>query len=269
VPMMQLIEKRNSAYQTKIFLKQNNSRTNLHINQTKTDYYQKQQQMKDKSREASIMIDPSILMNSKKMQNIINKINQEEIDYIFYLPSTFMNFISDSNFFNKEDRTDFWQFMIKKNRIRKPLNPNEILGKIKNNQIYFASYAFDKELAIKKYPSFHEDLQKLIKNPLISDLYFEEWIFLQQNSWIIGNSRYMFDIFSKVGAISIELSKKSVDKLMRLTLHKKDEVLSRFDKLRALGKWIAVGGDTISPYFNPDIAATLILPIGVFFLFDP
>jgi len=46
-------------------------------------------------------------------------------------------------------------------------------------------------------------------------------------------------------------------------------LISTFDKLRALRKWIAVGGSSVTSFLDPAFAALIGFITGTFLLLDP
>jgi hypothetical protein len=99
---------------------------------------------------------------------------------------------------------------------------------------------------------------------------FEEWVFLQENSWIISRIKKPFDKFIEAGAVSLQVGGTTVKRMVAKTLkHKEDYVFSRLDYLRALAKWVAVGGSTVVPLFNPIAGALVNAASGYFLLLDP
>ena len=98
----------------------------------------------------------------------------------------------------------------------------------------------------------------------------EEWVFLQEFSWVVAKSKKVFEKFKEAGAVAVEFPENAVDKLVRRTLKKKDDdFLNTFDKLRALGKWIAIGGSSITHFLNSVTDSLISLGTGIFLLLDP
>lgn len=122
----------------------------------------------------------------------------------------------------------------------------------------------------KKYPEFHMNLSNAVENSLLTNILFEEWIFLQEYSTIVAKSKKTFEKFKEAGAIAIEYSKKTLEIVIRRTLKKgKNDPLNKADKLRALGKWIGVGLSASTAFMVPAYAAVLVAGTGVFSLIDP
>lgn len=73
----------------------------------------------------------------------------------------------------------------------------------------------------------------------LADILFEEWIFLNSESWLVSRFKKQFETFLQCAKVSFfRLSEKTV----RQTLKKNpNSALHKFDYLRAFAKWIAVG----------------------------
>jgi hypothetical protein len=107
---------------------------------------------------------------------------------------------------------------------------------------------------------------------VMEETVFQEWIFLQERSWIVSRSRILFDRMKGAGGVCLELGNRALDKAARKVLSKdEEEALTRADKLRTLGKFVAVGGSAVvaGATLPPALAITLSLSEGVFALLDP
>lgn len=103
----------------------------------------------------------------------------------------------------------------------------------------------------------------------IINILFEEWVFLNESSWIVSRIKQPFTKFMNIGGSSIQFSKRATDTIIRKTLKKTDdELLSKVDRLRTFGKWVAVGGPPVLSFIDPLFSLTS-LPAGFFLLFDP
>lgn len=99
----------------------------------------------------------------------------------------------------------------------------------------------------------------------------EEWVFLQERSWVVSSTRRPFRAFVNAGSTCLEFGARTTDALIRRTLKQPDgQLISRVDRLRAFGKWIAVSGSAVAGAFtNPIVSTTGPLLAGFFLLFDP
>ena len=80
---------------------------------------------------------------------------------------------------------------------------------------------------------------------LVTDTLFEEWVFLQTRSALVSRKEKVFDAMVDAGSEKVQIGARSLDRIVRLTLERsKDDPLTHLDKLRPLGKWIALGLST-------------------------
>jgi len=104
------------------------------------------------------------------------------------------------------------------------------------------------------------------------EMVFQEWIFLQERSWIVSRSRELFTRMEHAGAVCLDLGTSALNKAAR-KIRKKDEeeALTLADKLLALGKFVAVGGGAVAAGVSlpPSLAIMFALSQGVFTLLDP
>ena len=105
----------------------------------------------------------------------------------------------------------------------------------------------------------------------ILNILIEEWIFLQERSWIVSRIKKPFSRFIDAGSVCLQFSSRAVDRIINRTLRRgNNELVSKVDRFRAFGKWIAVGGPTIiGPFINPMLSMIGPLAAGYFLLFDP
>ncbi len=102
------------------------------------------------------------------------------------------------------------------------------------------------------------------------EILFEEWIFLHGQSWIVSKIRKQFDLFIQAGSVCLEHGRWTLDPMVRLTVKKPhDELLTRVDYLRAMAKWVAVGGPTALGYIKSGLFPMSSVYGGYFLLFDP
>lgn len=109
-------------------------------------------------------------------------------------------------------------------------------------------------------------LGELNQSELAATLLFEEWFFLTHRSWVVSRLKSPFAALADAGELGVEV----LNKLTRKTLKKGDsEILRTTDRLRALGKWIAVGGPPAATLLNPILGAVSAGVAGGFLLLDP
>jgi hypothetical protein len=120
--------------------------------------------------------------------------------------------------------------------------------------------------AEREYESFYRALGEAVNQQVLQDILFDEWFFLTHESWLLSRIKAPFQAMVKAGEMGIEL----LNPIVRQTLKEDSSyVLSTVDRLRALAKWIAVGGPTVAALLNP-IAGALASGVAEgFLLIDP
>jgi len=129
---------------------------------------------------------------------------------------------------------------------------------------------FDKDVEPfgKGRKSFNEDWETFEED--IINILFEEWVFLQEHSWIVSRIKKPFTRFMAAGGVCLQFGRRATDLILRRSLHRQgDELLTKVDILCAFGKWIAVGGPSILGIMADPLFSLLSVPGGFFMLFDP
>jgi hypothetical protein len=118
----------------------------------------------------------------------------------------------------------------------------------------------------REYESFYGALGEAVNQQVVQDILFDEWFFLTHDSWLLSRIKAPFQAMVKASEMGIEL----LNPIVRQTL-KEDSayVLSTIDRLRALSKWIAVGGPPVAWLLNPIAGALASGVAGGFLLIDP
>jgi hypothetical protein len=101
-------------------------------------------------------------------------------------------------------------------------------------------------------------------------LVFEEWYFMTSESWIFSKTRKAFDAMVEVGGSALQLTSRVFDRVVRRTLRKgENEPQTPGKRVKALAKWVAVGGPAILNLVEPISAAVATAASGYFILLDP
>ena len=217
----------------------------------------------------NVLFDPSLLLDSEKARKVFSFMKEYYGDFNFFIPASFYNILKENinlnkiaRFFEQERSISSW----------------ELLKLLEEHERYYTIFEIPKEFYKEKYWYFYESLREEVEDKILLEILFEEWVFLQEFSWIVAKSKKTFEKFKEAGAVVIEISKNALDtiieKLSRYKLNKRDdEALSTIEKLRGLGKWIAHGGITVigASFINPMLGTLLgyIIGEGLFVLIDP
>ena len=210
----------------------------------------------------NVLIDPSLLVDERTLNKVVDYLNQYTLDVKkeqFFVSSVFVELLTNAErnmkdilFFSNAAR------MVDLKELKSILEKERI--------IKFSVSPADRE----EYSALYESLLDETKSENIAEILFEEWVFLQKQSWVISRIKKTFIYLVKAGAVSIEVGKKGLDYAVRKTLKKSDQnIIKNADRMRALAKWIAVGGAATSNLLDPISNVIGELIAGIFILIDP
>jgi hypothetical protein len=211
----------------------------------------------------NIMIDPSLIIARRTLMNTFENIVEMSKNYKFYIPESFRYILySESNNLHKNSL----HYYFLQNAYPADLNKvKTFIDKYSDNVSAYKVSADHK----RKYKEFYNFIYDFIGDETICMVLFEEWVFLQENSWIVSRIKKPFNTFINAGSACLQFSKETVEYMIRRTLRDSErDLLNKVDVLRALGKWIAVGKLEI-PLFIEPFETLLNLAAGYFLLFDP
>lgn len=212
----------------------------------------------------NVLIDPSLLLDEVSLRNFVEYLRQRPVnseEETFFVSSTFFELLNDVENNMKE--------ILFFSNISRMANLKKLKTILENEKIN--KFELSPDFSQESESIFYENLLQLTKNKKISQILFEEWIFLQNKSWVVSKLKKSFNYFIRSGAVSIEFGAKSLDYAVRITLKKKNQkLITNADRLRALGKWIAIGGSAATSHLvDPILSVVGALITGIFFLIDP
>jgi hypothetical protein len=221
----------------------------------------------------NIMLEPSLILAKNKIDQTFERVRvlkKNCPDLNFYYPDSMIRLLEDDNSKNAQ-LSEYFLFNADKARI------NVVLAHLKENSDILTGYKSNHQHVNDKYSeiktNMREDLYYLEK-PLrenVTEILTEEWVFLQEQSWIVSRIKKPFNRFIEAGGVCLQFSGKATDKLVNRSLRRSnDHVILTVDRLRAVGKWIAVGGGAAAGVWAPPaISLPVSLVAGYFALFDP
>lgn len=119
----------------------------------------------------------------------------------------------------------------------------------------------------------HERLGAIAKDTLVFEVLAQEWQFLNSESWIASRIKKPFSAFVRAGGVAIEWGRRAFDrsaaKVLKIPPREMPRALASRQRLRAVSKWIAVGGPVVLSLVEPISAAVGSAVAGYFLLFDP
>lgn len=210
----------------------------------------------------NVLIDPSLLVDEQTLERITGYMRQQRLDSQkekFFVPLKFVQILSEAER-NLKDILFFANAakMVDLKKLRTELQTEQI-----SNFAVLESYKEENSY-------FYTSLLEETKSEIVSEILFEEWVFLQQKSWIISRIKKSFTYFVKAGSVSIEMGKRTFNLGVKKTLKKDPKnILTNADRLRSLAKWIAVGGSSASALYDPIAGAIGGVAAGFFLLIDP
>jgi hypothetical protein len=214
------------------------------------------------------MIDPSLLLLKTKARKTLELVMKLRDDgYKFYLPNSFWDFLSTMN-------ARSWDGSFAKFYGTFQGGKFDLANLARDHQRLFANFELTVAHRDRHY-EFFESLPLQLSRKEREDRYLlntllEEWVFLQEHSWIVSRVKRPFNRFIDAGSNCLHLGRHFVDTLERRTLHKdRNHPLSNLSHLRAFGKWLAIGGDSVLFLFQPVEAFLGGFAIKGFMLLDP
>jgi len=191
-----------------------------------------------------VMFEGSLVLHKNTLKYIISFVNENMGVFSFFISKQLLDAILQGK------KSDF-QKIVKYYRIS---NVNigmtrKILLQIENSLKIFeiSEDDIEKLRSDKKYSYFYENLEKKLKDELLTKYIFEEWVFLQQYSTLVSAVKRVFTTFKSCGAVVVEYSKKAWQKIIEnFDHHVKKEFLNNTNnnivtnslRLQYLGKWI-------------------------------
>lgn len=198
----------------------------------------------------NIMFDPSSLMSINELAEIRDFIDKNFKEFQFYIPSTFQKLIKSGNI--QPIISEFYE--------NGTFHKEHLLDLLENqeeriNLIGFPETTKEYQHFKLKYGSFYENLSKKVDDSVLRDIIFEEWVFLQEKSWIVSKSKKVFKKFKESGTTTLEFSETTIGAVTRKTLNKKtNEAITTINKLSVIGNYIAIGCFTTAALLRNEIA---------------
>jgi hypothetical protein len=226
-----------------------------------SDHFQERIRFSSQESSRNVMLDPSLLLDIEKLRNALNFVSDYRQEFKFYIPNRFDDLLSRGESAKRREVENFFEV--------NPIDWSEIAILIERDRPYITTFSVT-DFYYRTHSEFHESIRLQVESDLIKDILFEEWVFLQEYSWIIAKIKKTFETFKKAGASSLELSSKAFERLFRRTLKMgPDDPINRAQKLRAVAKWMATGAGAGSMFLAPYVAFGVVVATGYFTLIDP
>jgi len=223
----------------------------------------------------NIMLDPSLILATNTFKDTFKRAGQFTKlykDYKFYYPSSLSRLIDKKWALDSPGI----QFFL---RNAKPVELDVLNTFLKDYSNIVYGFEVTQE-HINKYGRAYDVLLEELEyggelpdkeDRYLCDILFEEFVFSQEQSWIVSRIKKPFNRFLAAGTTCVQYSLRTFDALAKRTLKKEqDEFLTNINRLRAFGKWIAVGGASASALISPVVAGVAVsATFGYILLFDP
>ncbi len=221
---------------------------------------------------SGVMLDPSLILAKHTIQKTFQTMRlfkKEDSRLKFYYPQSLLSMVNDKSFLS-EQLGEYFLFNAY------PAERKEILIQLQENSNILSGFEVRSQ-DIGKYSDITKNLRSnlsYLEEPFgeyILNILIEEWIFLQEQSWIVSRIKKPFSRFLDAGSVCRQFSSRAVDRIVNRSLKRENnELVSEVDRFRAFGKWIAVGGPTvIGAFIDPKFCMISPLAAGYFMLFDP
>jgi hypothetical protein len=210
-----------------------------------------------------VLFDPSILLQSTSFARLVETLphltRTLEIGHEFFVPGQFASIIRQT------ERTDrILRFFYQGKR---PTPLSDVLTLLEKHKISAFTASGLKDVPWRLDLG---DVLRFEQGEYLHRILLEEWTFLQTQSWILSRTRKTFDIFIRAGGAAIEVSGRTMDRLVRRSLKASEsQEIYASHRLRALGKWVAVGGPPMLNHLDPGLATLAGIAGGLFLLLDP
>jgi len=158
----------------------------------------------------------------------------------------------------------------------------------------FQSHVRPYKLDLETVPPEYRQLQLQIdgEDRWVTQVMIEEWEFLMTHSWLFAKTRAIYDRIVNAGGKAFYVTKEKLEHAVRVVKDKTKAVghtvrdatdplvartvkklpgqeVSPNDRVRALAKWVAVGGGATAGLMVPIGGAALAGVSGLFLLYDP
>lgn len=212
----------------------------------------------------SLMLDPSLLLSMRALPVVMELARRHELRGAV-IPRMVFEFMGETSL-----SEDVLRFFGGPARESEHGRVGDILPLIRELRQYQSRLAHAPEMAES---GTLLDMERQVRSREVAEILGEEWAFLTTHSWIASRVKRPFSAFVKAGAFAIEGSRDSFDRLVAKTLKRPPwelpAGLSSRDKLRAISKWMAVGGMSALPLvLFPHIQVLVGGAFGYFLLFD-
>lgn len=215
--------------------------------------------------EVALMLDPSLLLSRRTLRVIMNLAERGELQGAV-IPQTLFEFIGERGL--NRDVLRFFGGPAAEGEYGRLA---DVLPQIRELLRFQSPLISEAEMAGTE---ILRNIRRQVRSEGVAGILSEEWAFLTAHSWIASRIKRPFSAFIKAGAVAIEGSRDVFDRVAARTLKMSPPSLpaglSSGARLRAISKWVAVGGMSALPFVpSPHLQVLVRGAFGYFLLFDP
>jgi hypothetical protein len=238
----------------------------------------------------NLMLDPSMFLtiadDERRLDVMLNRMESLAGEGVaLHIPQAFMNFVEDNYLGERDEDGEARWFNIyggeNRHAVRESNWAEALYTRLRDRAELIHLFTPDRDLK-EKHAEFAEALDQLMSAqendgrflPSLFQSILQEWIFLQEQSWIVAQTDRAFEQMVKAGSVCLKLGKGILGRVVRKTRGKEeDEAITTLDRLLTVGKWVAAGCGAVTAAglvsIPPALAITIALSPSFFALIDP
>jgi hypothetical protein len=197
-----------------------------------------------------LMIDPSMLLSPVSFEALVRATDEESAEPLF-LPASFLDALEPSAF-----DQDVWRHFAPAPRAVPPSEEREP-SRERESAVRHASRirAWVAENDVRPYTPTREEVSSAQSSGTIAiasslreryrgatgQILYEEWLFLQEHSWIGSRTRWAFGRFISAGGVAVEVGRRGYQAALEHASEEIPRLLTRRG-MKGVARWIATAG---------------------------
>ena len=167
----------------------------------------------------NLMFDPSLLLNGVSLSNTILFMKKYSELFRFYIPGSFYALFTEeyTSIELTSNLLPVYVFFFG-GKYPRTASLEDIISLIKEMIKEYKEYIHPFKVDFhhrNEYLEFYKILEKEVKNKLVREILFEEYVFLKEYSAIVAKTRAAIKKLKNCGVVTIEYMKKAAEKLIR------------------------------------------------------
>jgi hypothetical protein len=204
----------------------------------------------------NLMLDPSMFLtiayDDRRLEVMMNRMEGLAKDGVaLHVPQAFMSFVEERYAANDNATPAGW---IDTYNTHAPISYESLYEKMIDTAELIRTFSPNRRLQ-EEYTQFNQRLPEAMKESGIAtpsdgvqESILQEWIFLQERSWMVAAVSKPFEVMQKTGSVArLVLRKKVLDAVVRNTRSKEEEeAITIVDRLITVGECVAAGGGAVA-----------------------